>query len=56
MNAIDSMEKRTLKSHVYSEYEDRFQSFAVISMGLMIAGMLLPTRQKKFKNEKQNQF
>ena len=48
MNAIDSMEKRTLKSHVYSEYEDRFQSFAVISMGLMIAGMLLPTRQKKY--------
>jgi Ca-activated chloride channel family protein len=46
MNAIDSMEKRSLKSHIYSEYEDRFQSFAFISMGLMIAGMLLPTRKK----------
>jgi len=45
MNAIDSMEKRSLKSHIYSEYEDRFQSFAFISMGLMIAGMLLPTRK-----------
>ena len=47
MNAIDSMEKRSLKSHIYSEYEDRFQSFAFISMGLMIAGMLLPTRKNK---------
>jgi len=47
MNAIDSMEKRSLKSHIYSEYEDRFQSFAFISMGFMIAGMLLPTRKNK---------
>ena len=49
MSAIDSMEKRTLKSHIYSEYEDRFQSFAIISMGLMIMGMLLPTRKKTYK-------
>ena len=47
MNAIDSMEKRSLKSHIYSEYEDRFQSFAFISMGFMIAGMLFPTRKNK---------
>ena len=47
MAAIDSMEKRTLKSHIYSEYEDRYQSFAVLSMGLMIAGMLMPTRNKQ---------
>jgi Ca-activated chloride channel family protein len=46
MAAIDSMEKRTLKSHIYSEYEDRYQSFAVLSMGLMLAGMLMPTRNK----------
>ena len=46
MTAIDSMEKRTLKSHMYSEYEDRFQSFAILSLGLMIVGMLMPTRNK----------
>ncbi len=46
MTAIDSMEKRTLKSHIYSEYEDRYQSFAIISMGLMVVGMLIPTRRK----------
>ncbi len=53
MNAIDSMEKRSLKSHIYSEYEDRFQSFAFISMGFMIAGMLFPTRKNK-NNVKEN--
>tara|TARA_Y100000590_G_scaffold74423_1_gene82148 strand:- start:8920 stop:9945 length:1026 start_codon:yes stop_codon:yes gene_type:complete len=46
MTAIDSMEKRTLKSHIYSEYEDRYQSFAILSMGLMVVGMLIPTRRK----------
>mgnify|MGYP000111493051 FL=1 len=46
MTAIDSMEKRTLKSHIYSEYEDRYQSFAILSMGLMVVGMLIPTRSK----------
>ena len=47
INAIDSMEKRTLKSKVYSEYEDRYQSFAILSVSLMLAGILMPTRNKK---------
>ncbi|MBT3478525.1 MAG: VWA domain-containing protein [Candidatus Marinimicrobia bacterium] len=47
MKAIDSMEKRTFKSHVYSEYEDRYQSFAILSIGLMLAGIMMPTRNKK---------
>ena len=47
ITAIDSMEKRTLKSHLYSEYEDRYQSFAILSMGLMVVGMLIPTRAKQ---------
>ena len=49
------MEKRTLKSHIYSEYEDRFQSFAFLSMGIMIIGILLPT-SKKYKNSKKDKF
>ena len=55
INAIDMMEKRTLKSHIYSEYEDRFQSFAFLSMGIMIIGILLPT-SKKYKNSKKDKF
>jgi len=46
-SAINSMEKRTLKSHIYSEYEDRYQSFAIFSFGFMIIGMLIPTRSKQ---------
>ena len=55
MTAIDSMEKRTLKSHVYSEYEDRYQSFAILSIGLMIAGIMMPTRNKE-EEEWQGRF
>jgi len=56
VNAIDQMEKRTLKSHIYSQYEDRFQSFAIISMGIMIIGILLPTSRKQRSNKKENYF
>lgn len=47
MKAIDSMEKRTLKSQIYSEFEDRYQLFAVVSFILMLIGMVIPTRIKK---------
>ncbi len=46
-SAIDAMEKRTIKAHMYSEYEDRYQFFAILSLGLMNLGILLPTRRKK---------
>mgnify|MGYP000047064061 FL=1 len=35
MNAIDTMEKRTIQSHVYAEFEDRYQSFAFLSFLLL---------------------
>lgn len=47
MKAIDSMEKRTLKSQIYSEFEDRYQLFALVSFILMLIGMVIPTRIKK---------
>ena len=40
------MEKRTLKSQVFSEYEDQYQLFALISFGLMFLGMIIPTTTK----------
>ena len=52
--AIDSMEKRILKSQIFSEYEDRYQSFAIISFALMFIGMMIPTKTKthmKWKNK-----
>ena len=45
INQIDSMEKRTVKSHVYSEFEEQYQKFGILSLCLMIASMLISTRK-----------
>ena len=47
MNAIDTMEKRTIQSHVYAEFEDRYQSFAFLSFLFLGVSMILPTRKKE---------
>ena len=44
---IDQMEKRELKSHIFSQYEDRYQVFLVIGLMLFLAEFLVPTRTKK---------
>ena len=45
LNQIDSMEKRTVKSHVYSEFEEQYQKFGILSLCLMIISMLISTRK-----------
>jgi Ca-activated chloride channel family protein len=47
LSAIDNMEKRSIATHIYSEYEDRYQSFATISLLFLTAGLMMPTRKKK---------
>lgn len=47
ITAIDSMEKRTIESHVYAEYEDRYQTFAFLSMISLVISLALPTRKKE---------
>ena len=51
MQAVDNMEKRSIQTHIYSEFEDRYQSFATISLLLLIAGMVLPTRITKIESK-----
>ena len=51
MQAVDNMEKRSIQTHIYSEFEDRYQSFATISLLLLIAGMVLPTRRTKIESK-----
>jgi len=51
MKAVDNMEKRSIQTHIYSEFEDRYQSFATISLLLLIAGMVLPTRITKIESK-----
>ena len=45
LNQIDSMEKRTVKSHVYSEFEEQYLKFGILSLCLMIVSMLISTRK-----------
>ena len=46
LNEINQMEKRELKSHVFSQYEDRFQVFLIIGLLLFLAEFVIPTRTK----------
>jgi Ca-activated chloride channel family protein len=47
LTEIDQMEKRELKSHVFSQYEDRYQVFLIMGLLLLIAEFVIPTRTKK---------
>ena len=46
LNEINQMEKRELKSHVFSQYEDRYQVFLIIGLLLFFAEFVIPTRTK----------
>jgi len=45
LKRIDAMEKRTIKSHIYSDFEEQYQKFGIISLLLMIISMLISTRK-----------
>jgi Ca-activated chloride channel family protein len=50
---ISGMEKKELKSRLYSQYEDRFQYFLLIAIVLLLWEMFLPDYRKKSDNENQ---
>ncbi len=41
------MEKKEIKSHVFSQYEDRYQIFLLMGFLLFIIEFFIPTRYKK---------
>ena len=43
---IDNMEKKTISTHEFSEYEDRYQIFTFISIFLLMYGIMIPTKTK----------
>ncbi|MBL7110117.1 MAG: hypothetical protein ISS11_07760, partial [Candidatus Marinimicrobia bacterium] len=47
VNEIIGMEKRELKSHIFSQYEDRYQIFLILAFISLIVEFLIPTRSKK---------
>jgi hypothetical protein len=40
------MEKKTISTHEFSEYEDRYQSFALLAFGFLVWGFVMPTRPR----------
>ena len=45
--AIENMEKKTISTHEYSEYEDRYQFFALLAFFCLVWGFIMPTRTKQ---------
>ncbi len=41
------MEKKSISTHIYTEFEDRYQGFASISLLLLALGLIMPTKKKK---------
>ena len=46
-NGIDSMEKKTISTHEFSEYEDRYQVFGLISLIFITISYVYPTINRK---------
>ena len=46
VGAIANMEKKTISTHEFSEYEDRYQSFALVAFCFLVMGFIMPTRPK----------
>tara|TARA_B100001996_G_C18625227_1_gene579459 strand:+ start:27 stop:1019 length:993 start_codon:yes stop_codon:yes gene_type:complete len=46
LKQIDAMEKRTIKSHIYTDFEEQYQKFGILSLLLMMISMLISTRKK----------
>ena len=44
--AIENMEKKTISTHEFSEYEDRYQIIALSSLLCYFIGFVIPTRKK----------
>ena len=46
MNVVQAMEKKTLKTHEYSQFEDRYELFLACAFFLFAADFFMPTRRK----------
>ncbi|MEE9167654.1 MAG: VWA domain-containing protein [Candidatus Neomarinimicrobiota bacterium] len=55
LNLIKGMEKRTLRTHEYTEFEDRYQLFAALAL-IMFAGDALISNRRKDRREWRGRF
>lgn len=47
LKPIEAVEKRTLKTHQYSQFEDRYQTVAVLAVVLLVTDFFLPPGRKR---------
>ncbi len=47
LSVIEKMEKRTLKTHEYSQFEDRYELFLACAFLFFVADFFTPTRRKR---------
>ena len=47
LQQLKQMEKKELKSHIFSQYEDRYQIFLFIGLLLFLTEFIIPTRTKE---------
>ena len=49
ISAIESMEKKTISTHEYSDYEDRYQPIAIIALFCFLMAFITSTRNKEIE-------
>jgi len=47
LHQLKQLEKKELKSHVFSQYEDRYQIFLLIGLLFLLTEFIIPTRTKE---------
>jgi len=47
INVIENMEKKTLRTHEYSQFEDRFQYFLILALIFFLIDFFISTRKKQ---------
>ena len=45
-NSINQMEKKTISTHEFSEYEDQYQLFGVMALSMFLVAFFIPTKKQ----------
>ena len=49
-DSINQMEKKTISTHEFSEYEDQYQLFGVMALSMFLAAFFIPTKKTTLSN------
>ena len=49
-DSINQMEKKTISTHEFSEYEDQYQLFGVIALSMFLVAFFIPTKKTTSSN------